>query len=220
MNAVTGTADGRDTRWDSHRAQRRRAIVRSTLRAIRAHGAAVGMDEIAATAGTSKTVIYRYFGDRAGLYVAVVEWVHGYIQGKVTGPLASSTIASRQLVREVADAYLALVQRDPEIYRFVLSRPATGAQIADPVTPLTGRLGDQVGEVLAERLASQGLDPAPARTWGHGVTGFIWAVAEHWLANGMQTPRAQLVDHVGALFDQALAPASPLSPVTTDTRSL
>ena len=33
------------------------------------------MDEIAAEAGTSKTVLYRHFADRAGLYLAVVESV-------------------------------------------------------------------------------------------------------------------------------------------------
>ena len=50
--------DGRSTRWDQHRAARRRELVDATLRAIRQHGAGVGMDDIAAVAGTSKTVVY------------------------------------------------------------------------------------------------------------------------------------------------------------------
>ena len=66
------TTDGRDTRWATHREQRRRELVEDTLRAIRKHGAGVGMDEIAAQAGTSKTVIYRHFGDRAGLIAAAI----------------------------------------------------------------------------------------------------------------------------------------------------
>ena len=63
--ASPGT-DGRSTRWDQHRAARRRELVEATLRAIREHGAAVGMDDIAAEAGTSKTVVYRHFTDRQG----------------------------------------------------------------------------------------------------------------------------------------------------------
>src|SRR5688572_14912533 len=72
---MTERVDGRDARWTQHRAQRRRELVQSTLRAIRRQGPAVGMDEIAAEAGTSKTVIYRHFGGRTGLYLAVVEAV-------------------------------------------------------------------------------------------------------------------------------------------------
>ena len=68
-------SDGRDTRWAQHRLARRVELVEATLKAIRRHGAGVGMDEIAAEAGTSKTVIYRHFGDKAGLYLAVVEAV-------------------------------------------------------------------------------------------------------------------------------------------------
>ena len=49
--------DGRDTRWDQHRADRRRALVSDALRAIRVSGPGVGMEEIAARAVTSKTVI-------------------------------------------------------------------------------------------------------------------------------------------------------------------
>jgi AcrR family transcriptional regulator len=67
------------TRWDEHRITRKRELIEHALRAIRKHGAAVGMEEIAAQAGTSKTVIYRHFGDRAGLYAAVVANVHDYI---------------------------------------------------------------------------------------------------------------------------------------------
>ena len=47
------------------------ALVESAIRTIRSRGAAVGMDELASDAGTSKTVFYRHFTDRRGLYQAV-----------------------------------------------------------------------------------------------------------------------------------------------------
>src|SRR6478609_3903227 len=71
--------DGRDSRWERHREERRAALVDATIRAIRTHGAGVGMDDIAAAAGTSKTVIYRHFTDRSGLYAAVSESVDARI---------------------------------------------------------------------------------------------------------------------------------------------
>ncbi len=79
MTTTSPSPDGRSTRWDQHRATRRRELVEATLRAIRKHGAGVGMDDIAAVAGTSKTVIYRHFSDRQGLYAAVCESVDALI---------------------------------------------------------------------------------------------------------------------------------------------
>ncbi len=119
---MTTSVDGRATRWAQHNAERRRELVEATLRAIRKHGHGIGMDDLAADAGTSKTVFYRHFGDRTGLYTAVVESVQEFILGNVTGPLAAELPPAR-LVTELADAYLAVVEADGEIYRFVANRP-------------------------------------------------------------------------------------------------
>ena len=73
--------DGRHSRWDAHRVRRRRALVESALRAIRRYGAGVTLDDVATVAGTSKTVLYRYFGDRVGLYHGVVDRVSENILG-------------------------------------------------------------------------------------------------------------------------------------------
>ena len=81
MNTQT---DGRDTRWAEHRRERRIELVESTLRAIRRQGATVSLDDIAAEAGTSKPVIYRHFGDRPGLYRAVVEKTAQFILDDLT----------------------------------------------------------------------------------------------------------------------------------------
>jgi len=106
--------DGRRSRWDEHRAQRRRELVEATLRAVRSHGAQVGMDDMAALAGTSKTAFYRHFGDRLGLYGAVAERVNANILRDITraagGPDAvarwteGSGSAPRQVLAAAVDA--------------------------------------------------------------------------------------------------------------------
>ena len=75
--------DRRDSRWDEHRRARRDQLVEATLAAVGKHGAGVGMDEIAAEAGTSKTVVYRHFADRAELYVAVCNRVASQLLPKL-----------------------------------------------------------------------------------------------------------------------------------------
>ncbi len=197
--------DGRDTRWAEHRRTRRRELVEDTLRAIRRHGAGVGMDEIAAQAGTSKTVIYRHFGDRAGLYVAVVASVHDFIHADLRAALELADAADlSRLAHDLADAYFALVERDPEIYRFVLSPPATEASL-DPYGGLPELIGEHVSRAIAGHLVRQGQDPACATTWGHGLVGFIRAAADSWMATDPRPSRAAVLTHVDTFFTPALA---------------
>jgi AcrR family transcriptional regulator len=205
--------DGRDTRWAEHRLTRRAALVESTLKAIRRHGAGVGMDEIAAEAATSKTVLYRHFGDKAGLYLAVVAAVDELILhdlGNALGATDASAPAGagapplgespRSLVSAVVDGYLRLVERDPEVYRFVVTRPLLDRPVADdPVAGLTTRIGDQVATLLAARLRGQGQDPTPAPTWAHSLVGLVRAAADHWVSQPDPVPRPELVRQVTAL---------------------
>src|SRR5688572_10408852 len=126
---MTGTGtppDGRSSRWDEHRLTRRAELVEATLRAVRGHGAAVGMDEVAAVAGTSKTVCYRHFTDRAGLWTAVAERVDATIVRALTraaDPPDGRPGSARSRVRAVIAAYLHLVETDPEVYRFIVTAP-------------------------------------------------------------------------------------------------
>lgn len=204
---MTTVVDGRDARWAAHRVERRQELVEHALRAIRKHGAGVGMDEIAAQAGTSKTVIYRHFGDRAGLYVAVVESVHQFIQRGLRAALELTDPEDLPvLVRDLADAYLGLVERDPEIYRFVLNRPLeTSAASVDPLGGLPDLMGDEVAAAIAAHLAHRGQDPACASTWGHGLVGFIRAAADRWMATEARGSRVDVLVHITSLFTPALA---------------
>ncbi len=206
------STDGRATRWESHRATRRQELVADALRAIRRHGAGVGMEEIAAQAGVAKTVLYRHFGDRAGLYAAVVEQVHDRIHGELVAALTLTEAADMgHLARAMADAYLSLVERDPEIYRFVLVRPAAGpAGEMDPAGALPDLIGEHVATAIAEHLDGRGIGSALASTWGHGLVGFVRASADHWMAHEPQTPRAEVVDRISRLFTPAFSGALPL----------
>lgn len=206
------TTDGRAARWEGHRASRKVALVSDALRAIRAHGPEVGMDDIAAQAGVTKTVLYRHFADRAGLYRAVVERVHDRIHDELTAALQLTDAADiGRLAGDLADAYLSLVERDPHIYRFVLVRPAAGpAGQLDPAGALPDLIGEHVAAAIEEHLDARGVDPALASTWGHGLVGFVRAAADHWMAHEPDVPRAEVVARITRLFTPAFAGALPL----------
>lgn len=216
--------DRRDSRWDAHREQRRAQLVGAAIGAIRRHGAGVGMDDVAAAAETSKTVVYRHFGDRSGLYTAVCESVAAVLLGEIrratTEAMGAPDGGPRAAVSAGIDAYLRLIESDPELYRFVVHRPlltqptgsrtASPPQSADPVNDLVTVIGDEIATVIGDRLRSTGNEPGDAaRPWGHAIVGLVRGAADDWLIRPNGMTRERLATH---LTDLAWSGLSGLAP--------
>jgi AcrR family transcriptional regulator len=215
---AAGTApDGRSSRWDEHRLARRRELVEATLRAVRRHGAAVGMDEVAACAGTSKTVVYRHFTDRAGLYQAVADRVDGTIIRGMTraagGSDGAAPLPPRAVVRAVIGAYLHLVEDDPEVYRFIVNAPILPPgerPQGDVAAGMTGRIAEHVAGIVVD--AGSRVDPATAHLWGVALVGMVRAAADTWLAEGAAASgrsAERLADDLTALAWDGLGSVRP-----------
>lgn len=230
---ASGARDGRDARWEAHRAKRRRQLVEAALKAIRKHGAGVGMDEVAAAAGTSKTVLYRHLGDRAGLYRAVVAAVDETVLSDLEEAQAQGGDVVDRIGAMVA-SYLGMVERDPEIYRFVMTRPleTTEGDPDDPVQGITDRVGVRLAATLAEHLRSVGRGEDAdllAPVWGHGVVGLVRSASDHWLSTGGAHAELSVDDVTRAVVDLlrpalaqgpgAGAPDPTHSPTTPDRMS-
>jgi AcrR family transcriptional regulator len=204
--------DGRDTRWQEHRVERRATLVDSALRAIRTHGAAVTVDEIAVASGTSKTVLYRYFGDRNGLYLAVADRVASNILAEVRPRFAflaeSGHVAD--LVRGLADAYIGLVDRDPAIYLFVMNRPPSlPAGAGDPATGIADRIAIELAEAIRDEQRRRGTSGGAVETLSFGIVGFIRTATGHWLESGAGATLARdaLIQLITSTFTTSVAEA-------------
>lgn len=224
-DTVGEVVDGRSSRWNEHRAQRRKELVEATLRAIRAHGAGVGMDDIAGTAGTSKTVYYRHFGDRAGLYGAVAERVNAIILRDITkavGDLSSITeprsddAPPRHILASAVDAYLSLCETDPEVYRFIVAAPlvppSERTETLDLASTVSQAIAVQIGRLIETALRSGGRDTAPAAIWGQAVVGMVRAAGDDWLRQGgaaSGVSRETLKEHLTELIWGGLSSAWP-----------
>lgn len=204
MNTETAPAprDRRDSRWDEHRRARREQLVTATLAAVGRHGAGVGMDEIAAEAGTSKTVVYRHFADRSELHVAVCARVAEQLTRKLREAIGSSD-HPRQMVTAAVETYLVFIEADPEVYRFVVGHAAVDRPAGlvtdddkDPISNLSDLVGDEVGALVGAALTRAGQDTSAAAPWGHGVIGLVRAAADWWLRADRPMPRAQLAAHL------------------------
>jgi AcrR family transcriptional regulator len=197
--------DGRRTRWEAHRRTRREELVDAAVRAIRAHGAGVGMDEVAAEAATSKAAVYRYFADRGDLYLAVCTRVTERLVGQLSAALAPEQEPRHQLAAAI-DAYLRVIEADPDVYRFVVARPvADRPGGSDPVRDLSALVGDHVAALIATRLEDAGVESSSAGPWGHGIVGLVRSAADHWLDQRPAMSREDLRDHLTDLAWSGLA---------------
>ncbi|MFI2488297.1 TetR/AcrR family transcriptional regulator [Promicromonospora kroppenstedtii] len=215
--------DGRSTRWDDHRTARRAELVRAARKAVHRLGPAVSMDEIAAAAGTSKSIVYRYFDDKAGLRLAVAETVVMQMHDALRAA-AQQADNPEMALREMVRVYLEMIESSPNVYWFVTRTaiggnepapvesgrrgrraPAPAADDAAPTSPADlhplGAYLDSVIELVAEPFArATDVPPADAAAWAAGAVGFVRGSGEWWLGhrNIESTPltREQLTERV------------------------
>lgn len=174
------TPDGRSTRWDDHRAARRAELVHLARRAVHRHGPDVSMDDIAATAGTSKSIVYRYFVDKSGLQVAVGEAVVAQMHAALD-EAANRAATPREGLRSMVDVYLEMLESSPNVYWFV-TRPVSEDASA-PLGHFLERVAILVARPFARVLTAGSPDSGPADVWAAGAVGFVRGTGEWWLAH-------------------------------------
>ncbi|WP_449372813.1 TetR/AcrR family transcriptional regulator [Arthrobacter psychrolactophilus] len=174
----TPAVDGRSARWETHREERRRALIKAARRAIHRLGPDASMDEIAATAGTSKSVFYRYFGDKSGLRQAVGAVVIRQMQDTLAAARQNAT-QPRQGVTSMVTAYLEMAQTSPNVY-FFSTLPAEGE--VRPSGELSGFF-DSVTAMIAEPLRHLLGDPESTLLgyWPTAAIGLVRTTGELWL---------------------------------------
>lgn len=173
-------SDGRRERWRAHREARRRELVAAAADAVRARGAGIGMDDIAAETGVAKQVFYRYFADKADLHNAVSHAAARYVVREVTKCLAGQA-TPRDMLRAGVDCYLRLIQAEPELYRFVVNTTlGAGTGVAEDYQTM---LGVHVTRLVGDLLRSGGLDAGAAEPWGFAIVGAVRSAADRWLAS-------------------------------------
>ena len=180
MAAETSTPapDGRRERWRLHREARRTELIAAVVETVRARGASVGMDDVTTVSGIAKPVFYRYFADKSDLYRAVGRMVAERIAGEVVAAVDGQA-EPRAMVAAGIDAFLREIEREPDLYRFVLHPP--GGPAGDPVSDYSSVVGLHVSRVLGDRMRTAGLDSGVAEPWGFAMVGAVRAASERWL---------------------------------------
>ena len=139
----------------------------------------VSIDEIAAEAGVAKGLLYYYFGDKQGLYVAGLQRLAREMQTQIIAAAASATAPLERLTLAL-DAHLAFIERYPEGYRELLS----GAMSHPEVRAITEGERTALLEMVLAGLPPE-VPRGPAVTLAvRGWRSFVEGAELAWLADG------------------------------------
>lgn len=170
-------SDGRRLRWAQHRSERRAAFVRAGIAAVDEHGPAASAEQVAAAAGVSRTVLYRYFRDKDDLRQAIADEVVEQIMASVLPHLnidAEST--PREVITSTIGSIIGLFAAHPNYYLFLRD------QRTDALGTVESTLADRVAVLLQALMSVLGLDGDEAQPVAYGLVGFVESSCAWWLA--------------------------------------
>jgi AcrR family transcriptional regulator len=183
--------DGRRLRWTEHRAQRRDAFVAAGIQAVDTFGPAASAEQVAAVAGVSRTVLYRYFRDREDLRTAIADNVVRAVVDSVLPKLAIRPSATpHEIIRSAVDVIMGWLDEHPNLYHFLRSR-RTGASLDS----VEGTLADNVAALLKTMMVLFGIDNQKAEPGAYGIVGFVEAVGSWWLEH-REISRDRITDQI------------------------
>lgn len=166
--------------------RRRRELLEAADRVVLRDGPGASMNAIAAEAGITKPILYRHFGDKGGLYAALAKRHTDALLASLRAAL-DAPAERRERVEATLDTYLAAIEARPQVYRFLM-HPAEGGQndqgfdVGVHSAPVLRRLGEELAQVIEERVDLGPDSERVARVWGHGIVGMMHAAGDWWLS--------------------------------------
>ena len=193
---------------DARRAERRAQLLDAAVDAIRATGPGVTMEQLASAGGVTKPILYRHFGDRDGLITAIAERFARDLLASVTEPLVADA-GPKELLRSTVDGYVGFIEREPNLYRFMVQQIPERGQGYAQVASLVDLIAKQVALVAGEQLRAAGRDSGAAVPWAYGIVGLVHQAGDWWVDDQTMTRETLVAYLVSLLWDGLGAAAAP-----------
>ena len=214
------TRDGRSTRWDPHRRERRLTIITAAIGAVEEFGPDASTAQIADRAGVPRTHVYRHFEGKQALDLAVARHVAKDIGEQIRAGLATVGSA-RDVISASIDQHLGWIEAHPNLYRFLAQHSyavrTTGSPDADDAK---AAFASELTTLLQGYMSLFGVDTEPAERVIIGVVGLVDATGAWWLDRRRPSRArltAELTEQVWLIIDRSarglgltLDPSAPL----------
>lgn len=221
VKAAAAGSDGRRSRWSEHRERRRAEFVEAALRVLARTGPDLPMDAVAAEAGVTKPVLYRYFSDKSALVEALGEAGSAVLFARLL-PAMQSGRPPLDRIRDAVGAYFAVIDELPNLY-WLLARWPVAESGGGTIQQDKELIATSLTAIIGDYLRVFGLDSGGAEPWAYGITGLVQSTGEWWLSRRSMS-RIHVVDYVTQLIWAALSgvlrdagvvldPARPLPPI-------
>ncbi len=197
---------------------RRREILRAARLAFESRPYdEVQLEEIAAEAGASRALINHYFGDKRGLYVAVVREMVARVAAGIRPAEELAQLSTEEMVAANTRALLDLIEADrPATLMLLGGGPAGG----DPeLEELRDELRDQAADrILANHLGGRPITPAAHAAMRAGMALIERAVRDWVEERGptRQQTEAIVVAGILAVVERVVPAAESAAAEATD----
>ena len=199
--------DGRSTRWDPHRQERRAAIIQAAIAAIEAHGPDALTGQIADMAGVPRTHVYRHFDGKQALDLAVSRHAAREI-GEVIRTGLSTRGSALDVIRASINEHLSWIEAHPNLYRFLAQHAYAIAATGSAADDAKAAFAAELTALLQGYMQLFGVDTAPAERVIVGVVGLVDTTAAWWLEHrdiSREDLTAELTAEVWLIIDRTAA---------------
>jgi AcrR family transcriptional regulator len=151
------------------------------------------VEEIAATAGVSKPVVYEHFGGKEGLYAVVVDHEIQHLLSAMTAAL--TTQAHPRVILEItALTLLDYIETESDGFR-ILVRDSPVTQSTGGFASLISDIASHVEHILAAQMKARGFEPAVAPLYSQMLVGMVALTGQYWLDH-RTVEKAEVAAHV------------------------
>ncbi|HYI59212.1 MAG TPA: TetR/AcrR family transcriptional regulator [Microlunatus sp.] len=184
-------------------AERREQLVQVARRLFAEKGVeGTSVEEIAATAGVSKPVVYEHFGGKEGLYAVVVDREVGYLLAEMETALTHGE-RPRELIEQAVLALLDYVETHTDGFR-ILVRDSSVASSSGSFASLLSDIASQVEGLLVTEFKRHGLEAKTAPMYAQMLVGMIALTGQWWLS-ARRPKKSEVAAHVVNLAWNGLA---------------
>jgi len=181
---MTARADGRQARWDKHNESRRQRIIDAAVEVIEESepGSDIQVQQIAAKAGLSRTVIYRHFDDRADLDRAVQQRILDDLWSELL-PAVTLNGTVPEIIRRIIGTYVRWAVAHPALH-LAADHDSDGA--GGPLERRMEQLADEIAGLLGLGVAVLGAEPSEEEAASvdplvFGLIGAVFGAVRRWL---------------------------------------